>query len=154
MKNKTFQLLLFFAFSCPFTPTYAQYSINSVYGNLTDCDTLTRGIYLVWWDNDWDYYESADIMLDSMIAYRESCLNDLGMADPPNPEDEFYYNVYLHNGNDIFPAGWGNGQGTDSNGYPFLTLPIGAHNDWVNVAHETFHIFQYNANSPGFALLR
>jgi len=34
------------------------------------------------------------------------------------------------------------------NGYPFLTLP----NLWdlESVAHEVFHVFQYNATSPGF----
>ncbi len=129
----------------------AQYTLNSLYGNLNDCDTMTRGIYVVWWDNDWNMAADADILLDSMIRYRTDCLNDLGMADPPNPPNGYYYNVYLHRPNDVFPSGWGNGQGTDANGYPFLTLPVGAHNDWVNVAHETFHIFQYSATSPGFA---
>ena len=67
----------------------------------------------------------------------------------------YFYNVYIHKPggpNDLFqPLGWGNGQGTDSNGFPFLTLPNGVLGDWLNDAHETFHIFQYNANSPGFA---
>jgi hypothetical protein len=85
-----------------------------------------------------------------MNDYREDCLNDLAMQDPPNPQDGYYYNVYLHQSGDVFPNGWGNGQGTDINGYPYLTLPIGAHNDWINVAHETFHVFQYSGTSPGF----
>ncbi len=129
----------------------AQYTINSEFGNLTDCDTLTSGIYIVWWDNDWDYQADAELLLTHMESYRDVCLNDLSMQDPPNPTDGYYYNVYLHQNGDVFPNGWGNGQGTDSNGYPYLTLPIGAHNDWVNVAHETFHVFQYSGTSPGFA---
>ncbi len=132
----------------------AQFTIHSVFGNLTDCDTMTRGIYIVWWDHDFNYTGQVHILLDSMTNYRNICLNELGMADPPNPVDGYYYNVYIHtpgNDNDIFKQyGWGNGQGTDTNGYPFLTLPNGVLNDWVNNAHETFHIFQYNGNSPGF----
>ena len=136
---------------CTAISVQAQYSINSEFGNLTDCDTISRGIYIVWWDNDWDYKTDAEVLLDSMIKIRNKCLNELDMQDPPNPIDGHFYNVYLHHAADIFPSQWANGQGTDINGYPFLTLPIGAHNDWVNVRHETFHIFQYNANSPGFA---
>ncbi len=144
--------LVAFAFFFGWTfPVNAQYSLNSLYGNLTDCDTMTRGIYVVWWDNDWNMAADADVLLDSMIRYRNDCLNDLAMADPPNPPAGYYYNVYLHRPNDVFPSGWANGQGTDGNGYPYLTLPVGAHNDWVNVAHETFHVFQYSATSPGFA---
>ncbi|MFT5167449.1 MAG: hypothetical protein ACI8P3_002687 [Saprospiraceae bacterium] len=138
-----------------FSPAKAQFTINNVYGNLVDCDTMTRGIYIVWWDHDFDYSGEVDVLLDTMISYRNTCLNDMAMIDPPNPLDSFYYNVYIHspgNSNDIFnPFGWGNGQGTDSNGYPFLTLPNGVLNDWVNNSHETFHIFQYSANAPGFS---
>ncbi len=67
---------------------------------------------------------------------------------------DFYYNVYLHLTDDDFPSGWGNGQRIYINGYLFLTLPIGAHLDWVNVAHETFHVFQYSATSSGFVYQR
>lgn len=146
-----FSSILLFGLALQPLTAYSQYTINSLYGNLTDCDTMTRGIFIIWWDNDWNMAADADQLLDTMLAYRDDCLNILNMADPPNPNDGYYYNVYIHRSGDIFPNGWGNGQGTDGNGYPFLTLPVGAHNDWVNVAHETFHIFQYNANSPGFA---
>lgn len=144
-------LYLILALTLSALTSTAQYTINAEYGNLTDCDTMTRGIYLVWWDNDWDYSADASEMLDSMIAYRTACLTEHGMQDPPNPTDGYFYNVYIHHGADIFPAWWANGQGTDANGYPYLTLPVGAHMDWVNVAHETFHIFQYSATSPGFS---
>jgi hypothetical protein len=145
-------MLLFLAFS---TDAKAQLTTNTVYGNFLDCDTMSRSIYLVWWDNDFDMSSEVDVLLDSMISYRDICLNELDMMDPPNPIDGYFYNVYLHNPsntNDIFyQYGWGNGQGTDSNGYPFLTLPTGLANDWENTCHETFHVFQYNANAPGFS---
>lgn len=151
---------LFFTFSIALsifssTTVKAQYTINNVYGNLTDCDTMTRGIYIVWWDKDFNYATQVSTLLDSMVHYRSICLNNLYMMDPPNPLNGFFYNIYIHtpgNTNDIFNTyGWGNGQGTDSHGYPFLTLPNGVLNDWVNNSHETFHIFQYSANAPGFA---
>ena len=150
IKLHQLKLNFFILFSFIFFSGYSQYTINSEFGNLIDCDTLTSGIYIVWWDNDWNYQSDAEDLLDYMNVYRDVCLDDLNMQDPPNPVDGFYYNVYLHQAGDIFPSGWGNGQGTDSNGYPYLTLPIGAHNDWINVAHETFHVFQYSGNSPGF----
>jgi len=144
-------LILFLSF-----PTAkAQFTINTAYGNLVECDTMTRSIYLVWWDHDFDYSSQVDVLLDSMISYRNTCLNEMAMMDPPNPLDGYFYNVYIHtpgNTNDIFyQYGWGNGQGTDPDGYPFLTLPNGVLNDWVNNSHETFHIFQYSANAPGFS---
>lgn len=148
-KPATIALLIFLIFS---TKSFAQYTINDVFANLTECDTMTRGIYIVWWDNDFDYSSDIDELLNTMIDHRNTCLNDLNMMDPPNPIDGYYYNVYIHNPGDFFDSyGWGNGQGTDQNGYPFLTLPYGVINDLVNTGHETFHIFQYNSNSPGFA---
>lgn len=146
-------LVVFLLFSL--TPAKAQLTINDVYGDLQECDTMTRSIYIVWWDKDFNYGSQVDVLLDSMISYRATCLDSMAMMDPPNPLDGYYYNVYIHtpgNSNGYFyPNNWGNGQGTDSNGYPFLTLPSGVLTDWVNNAHETFHIFQYNANAPGFA---
>ena len=128
----------------------AEYTINSRFGNLTDCDTMTRGIFIVWWEKTDDLAADADALLDTMLAVRETCLNSLNMADPPNPGRGFYYNVYLYRKGNVFPDSWGNGQGTDRNGLPYLTLPVGAHRDIGNVYHETFHIFQYSANAPGF----
>ncbi len=141
----TCALLLF-----SFHSANAQYTIMDVFGDLDECDTMTRNGFIVWWDVDFDMEESVIVLLDSLDQYRETCLTDLGMADPPNLPDGHYYNIYATNGGDYFaPNGWGQGQGTDSNGYPFLTLPnLG---DEESVAHEIFHIFQYSATSPGFA---
>ncbi|NOQ71413.1 MAG: hypothetical protein GQ574_05405 [Crocinitomix sp.] len=132
------------------TPAKAQYTINDVFGDLTECDTMTRGGFIVWWDQDFDMTTEAIMLLDSLMSYRDICLDELDMMDPPNPLDDYFYNIYATNGGDFFaPNGWGQGQGTDINGYPFLTLP----NLWdvESVAHEVFHVFQYNATSPGFS---
>ena len=68
-----------------------------------------------------------------------------------NTGQGFFYNVYIHHDeNDPFPSGWAFGQGTDPFGLPFLTVPSKGMYDQT-IYHEGFHIFQYNANSPGFA---
>jgi hypothetical protein len=133
------------------------YTIKSVHGNLSQCDTMTRGIFIVWWDSDFNYTAKANLMLDSMLAYRNTCLNKLGMKDPLSAQDGFYCNIYIHtpgNKSDFFSTNYpsfGNGVGGDTNGYPFMTLPIfvldanyagNALGRWINLAHETFHIFQ------------
>jgi len=78
------------------------------------------------------------------------------MKDPPNPGSGFYYNVYIHHGeDDLFPSGWAMGQGTDPFGFPYLTMHysglFGTSGGSQTLYHEGFHIFQYEANSPGFA---
>ncbi len=124
----------------------AQYTINSVHANVTSCDTMTRGIFIVWWDNDFNYSAQADVMLDSMLAIRNTCLDELLMEDPLSSQNGYYCNIYIHTpGNplDTFNIfGWGNGVGGDINGYPFMTLPYYVLGDELNLAHETFHIFQ------------
>lgn len=151
---KNLSLFLFLILLLPIKVN-AQLTINTTFGDLNECDTMTRGVYIVWWDKDYNFDAQVDVTLDSMLSYREICLNDMLMSDPPNVLDGHYYNVYIHNPGDaggFFNSyGWGNGQGTDGNGYPFLTLPNGVLNDFTNTAHETFHIFQYNATAPGFA---
>lgn len=133
----------------------SQYSIQSEYGNLTECDTMTNGFFIVWWDNSFNYSAIADELLDSLISYRDICLTSLGMEDPPNPAAGHYYNVYIHtpgDPNDIFSSnGWGVGQGTDVYGFPFMTFTDWLANDGMYSSHEAFHIFQYSSNSPGFS---
>lgn len=146
---KAYIITLLFLFSVQLN---AQYTINDTFADPTQCTAMTSDIFVVWWDNDFDYSAEVAVLLDQMIAYRTICLNDLNMQDPPNVDDGYYYNVYLHGDGGYFDVyGWGNGQGTDSNGYPYLTLPYWIISDLTNTAHETFHIFQYSANSPGFA---
>jgi len=103
----------------------AQYTINSEFGNLTDCDTAPSGIFIVWWDNDWNYAAEAVVLLDSMDGYKDDCVGFLNMQDTLNPDDGYFYNIYIHHPGDIFPDGWGLGQGTDIYDYPYLTIPAG-----------------------------
>ncbi|MHC4744799.1 MAG: DUF6055 domain-containing protein, partial [Planctomycetota bacterium] len=128
------------------------YTLLTQWGSTSTCGYRTQGGFVVWWDDKFDYYDDAGVILNELIDIQTTCLNDLGMGDPPNILDGYYYNVYIHDpGNDLFPDGWAMGQGTDMYGYPYLTLPVCCHMDMSGVAHEGFHIFQYNATSPGFA---
>ena len=63
----------------------AQFSLNTTFANLSDCDTMTRGIYVVWWDKDFNFGAQVDVLLDSMISCWDICLNEMAMVDPPNP---------------------------------------------------------------------
>jgi hypothetical protein len=112
---------------------------------------MIRDIFVVWWDKNFDYSNGAKHLLDSLVKTRAYCLDTFAMADPKG-SDTYYYNVYIHNGKDLFPDNWAQGQGTDRDGYPYLTIPSGLTDpDYTGHVHEGFHIFQYNANSPGFA---
>jgi len=125
--------------------------LRSPFGDPTQLEVRTQGIYAIWWDPRFDHDGDTELMFRLLNAIREDCLDNLGLEDPPNPAAGYFYNVYIHHGEDDgFPNGWGNGQGTDLYGMPFLTLPDGAHIDEANLYHEGFHIFQYSANAPGF----
>ena len=130
----------------------APYAIKSTYATAETCDYKSQGVFIVWWDKKFDYATQAAATIKTLAAVRDECLGTYQMSDPPNPLAGFYYNVYLHNGSDLFkPQGWAMGQGTDENRYPFLTIPIGyATTGNSGLQHEGFHIFQYKANSPGF----
>ena len=128
------------------------YIFNDTFELPVPAEVDTNGIFAVWWAPQFDHFDDTPIMFKQLNAIREDCINNLGMRDPPNPESCFYYNIYVHHGEaDDYPNGWANGQGTDSNGMPFLTLPAGLNTDPANTFHEGFHIFQYQASSPGFA---
>ena len=133
-------------------PCTVSYVFNNTFELPEPPEVVTNGIFAIWWDSQFDHTADAPIMFEQLNAIRDDCIDNLGMRDPPNPESCFYYNVYVHHGEDDgFPNGWANGQGTDSNGMPFLTLPAGLNTDPANTFHEGFHIFQYQASSPGFA---
>ena len=127
-------------------------SLQTAFGCQSSLEVVTNDIFAVWWDAKFDHRSDADIIFRHLKEVRQDCLNNLGMEDPPNPKAGFYYNVYIHHGDqDNFPSEWGNGQGTDKYQLPFLTLPVGVHISESNLYHEGFHIFQYQANSTGFA---
>jgi hypothetical protein len=128
------------------------YTIKSTYASAETCNYKTDGIYIVWWDKNFDYSQQATELLNTLMDVRNDCLNTYKMSDPPNPLAGYFYNVYIHNGKDIFKQqGWAMGQGTDDNKFPYLTIPIAyAKTGSPGAQHEGFHIFQYKANSPGF----
>lgn len=132
-------------------PVPEDLSLYSPYADLGDVDVMTRGIWAVWWYPQFDHASDAEVILDRLERVRCNALGFLAMRDPPNPERGRYYNVYIHHGiDDPFPDAWGNGQGTDSEENPFLTLPSTFLLDRANLDHEGFHVFQYSADSPGF----
>jgi len=126
-------------------------TLQTYWGSEDTLSVATRGIFAIWWDPKFDHGEDAEPLFETLEYIRDDCLYNLGMADPPNPSAGFYYNVYIHHGDqDLFPNGWALGQGTDPFGFPFLTVPHGSLPSH-SIYHEGFHIFQYRANSPGFA---
>ena len=129
----------------------AQYTINDTFADQNECTYMTRDAFIVWWDNDFDYSAEVDVLLNQIIEYRTECLDVLNMMDPPSITDGYYQNIYLHGDGGYFDSnGWGNGVGTDTNGYPFYTMPYSLLGDTITVAHEIFHLYQYSSNSPGF----
>jgi len=126
-------------------------TLQTYWGSEDTLSVATRGIFAIWWDPQFDHGDDAEPLFETLEYIRDDCLYSLGMADPPNPSAGFYYNVYIHHGDqDLFPNGWALGQGTDPYGFPFLTVPHGSLPSH-SIYHEGFHIFQYRANSPGFA---
>lgn len=126
-------------------------NLQTDFGSLSTLEVRTKDIFAIWWDPKFDHEDDLELMFERLIAIRRDCKINLNMNDPPNPAAGYFYNVYIHHGaNDLFPSGWGNGQGTDGFGLPFLTLPNGTHLDFNNTLHEGFHIFQYSSDSPGF----
>ena len=79
---KTTILLLL---SCFAIPAFGQLELNDVFADPQACTYMTRDIYAVWWDNSNDYSTEVDVLLDQMIEYRNICLGELNMMDPPNP---------------------------------------------------------------------
>ena len=132
--------------------TSGSYSIKSTYATVEDCNYVTGGIFIIWWDKTYDYSRQAKELLATLEDVRTDCLTTWHMSDPPNPLAGFYYNVYIHNPKkDLFPDDWAMGQGTDDNKFPYLTIPVAyAKTGSAGAQHEGFHIFQYKANSPGF----
>jgi len=84
------------------------YTIKSTYASTETCNYKTDGIYIVWWDKNSDYSQQATEILNTLMDVSNDCLNTYKMSDPPNPLAGYFYNVYIHNGKDIFkPQGWG-----------------------------------------------
>jgi hypothetical protein len=129
----------------------SQYVINDVFSNRNETSYLAKDIYAIWWDKDTDRTNEANALLDEMILLKEVILSEYCLQVPQNTLDGYFINIYLHADGGFYDSkGWGNGMRTDSNGYPFLTLPHWILSDKLNTAHETFHLFQHNSNASGF----
>lgn len=133
-------------------PVPGDLKLRSLFADPQDVEVRTRGMWAVWWYPPFDHTADAEFILDRLQTVRCNAIDFLGMQDPPNPGRGFYYNVYIHHGvDDAFPDEWGNGQGRDTEGNPYLAMGVGAHIDPANLDHEGFHVFQFSADSPGFA---
>jgi hypothetical protein len=121
--------------------------VQTYYGTPDTLSLFKKNIFAIWWDPAYDHSADAEPLADILISIRDDCLSNLGMMDPPNPGKGFFYNVYIHHGeDDLFPSGWGMGQGTDPFGRTFLTMHFAGLFSQT-LYHEGFHIFQYAANS-------
>merc|ERR1719348_88284 len=130
-------------FCCLFTKSQGL-ELRTQWGSVDTLSVYTWDIYAIWWDPAYDHYADAVSIADKLLVVRTDCLDNLGMRDPPNPEQGFYFNVYIHHqGNEIdpFPDGWALGVGTDTFGVPYLTIPKGSVYS-NSIYHEGFHIFQ------------
>ena len=52
-------VLLFFISFSSIETAYCQYTINNTFSNTNDFDYVTDGIFIVWWDNEWDDEDDA-----------------------------------------------------------------------------------------------
>lgn len=132
-------------------PSYEALQLQNAFAEGETLEVRTQGIWAIWWDPRFEHDADAELLFERLEDLRVDCISRLGMRDPPNPEAGFYYNVYIHHGEqDVLPNEWANGQGTDRFRMPYLAMPPGAARQLGNVHHEGFHVFQYQANSPGF----
>ena len=150
MNTLTFPFLVLLAHTAA-QDTCQDCSLQTYWGSQDTLSVATRGVFAIWWDPVFDHGGDAEPLFEILEYIRDDCLYSLGMADPPNPSKGYFYNVYIHHGDqDLFPNGWALGQGTDPYGLPFLTVPHGSLLSH-SIYHEGFHIFQYLANSPGIS---
>ncbi len=125
-----------------------QFTTKSVY---TSPKFKIQGPFKVWWDATQDFSAHATDLLKHLEDVRDQSWA-FGMRDTPSIRAGFYQNIYFHSPGDNPkpPGSGGNGVGTDSNKHPFFGTG-GSYNVIDNHYHEGFHLFQYSANSPGFA---
>ena len=60
-------------------------SLQTYWGSTETLSVVTDNIFAIWWDPKFDHKEDAYLLLEKLMAIREDLLNNLGMADPPNP---------------------------------------------------------------------
>jgi hypothetical protein len=114
---------------------------------------VERGMWAIWYDPAFFATSDANATLEGLERARCAALTGAGMVWPSNLAAGLRFNVYLHvpGQNDGFGGyGWENGVGGNARNQPFMTLPRGPHADPLNLYHEGFHVFQWEATSPGF----
>ncbi|MCF7674519.1 MAG: hypothetical protein K9N23_11180 [Akkermansiaceae bacterium] len=72
----------------------APYTIKSTYATPETCAYKTQGVFIVWWDKNFDYATQAADTLETLAAVRDECLGTYHMSDPPNPLAGYYYDVH------------------------------------------------------------
>ena len=77
-------------------PTCESCSLQTNWGSTDTLYVVTRDIFAVWWYPKFDHETDANVLLDKLIPIRADCVYNLGMSDPPNPGQGFFYNVYIH----------------------------------------------------------
>ncbi|MEM6689483.1 MAG: dockerin type I domain-containing protein [Planctomycetota bacterium] len=122
---------------------------DSQLGTTEGFEIRTNGIFAVWWDPQAGPIEpGADAVFELLNEVRTDVQSNLGLGDPPNTAAGYYFNVFVHRGeDDRFPNFFGNGVGFEANTeLPDLAMPVGLHDDRSNVLHEGFHVFQTSSN--------
>lgn len=104
----------------------------------------TGDVFAVWWDPAFNEI-AADVpeVLGYLTDVRKDAMDSLGFGQLYSTRDGYFANVYIHvPEEDLFPDYFGNGVGFSEGGIPYLSMPLGSHNDRTNVFHEGFHIMQ------------
>ncbi|MEM6778486.1 MAG: dockerin type I domain-containing protein [Planctomycetota bacterium] len=118
-------------------------------GTTEGFEVRTQGIFAVWWDPTvGPINPGADAVFALLEETREDVITNLGFSDPPNPESGYFFNVFVHRGeDDRFPNFFGNGVGFEApNDLPDLAIPEGLHDDRSNMLHEAYHVFQTSSS--------
>ncbi len=137
--------------ACPVPPTGL--TLQQMYVQPDQHQVYEQGMWAIWFDPAFFTFADAQITADGLDSARCAALTDYGMRWPANIAAGVRFNVYLHvpGEDDGFgDYGWGNGVGENDAGLPFMTLPRGVTADLDNLSHEGFHVFQWEATSPGY----
>ena len=153
MKKLCYLLVFILVFSCsrddasedpdPTDPNLPGLALREIPITKEGYSVVTNENFAFWWDQKFDHTEDISQLKGWLSDIREDVKVNLKLGDPPNTGAGYYYNVYIHHGeDDSFPNDWGNGQGFDEGDMPYLTIPYGALEDYGNTLHEGFHVFQ------------
>ena len=85
-------------------------------GTTEGFEVRTNGIFAVWWDPQAGPIEpGADAVFERLNEVRNDVQTNLGIGNPPNTDAGYYFNVFVHRGeDDRFPNAFGNGVGFEA----------------------------------------